>query len=210
MTGWWSMQQAFRVVGVAAVLVVLSGLQAASWAAEMGPTDDSSPGALGTPPKKSVFRRGNEEVLSTLKWTGFAVLVAAVAAGTCLAIRRRRQWRRTATDGHRLEIVDRLALSPKHWACLLRVEGRLLVVGMTPDRMRTLALFDDDAKTPAESTPNTKGDSYWFRPASEGGRSGVLDENLAPYRREVTRLRAMLQNPGDESADPPPKERSDR
>lgn len=213
MIGCWSKRQTLRVISVALVLVVLIGMAPIGWAVEQGANGGSvTAGGLGTTSKASVFGRENDEMLSSLRWTGGILLIASMAVGAFFVIRRRRQWGRMAADGHQLEIIDRLALSPKHWACLVRVEGRLLVVGMTADSLRTLALFDDGDTTSSTSNPPTpKSESFWFRPSGDEGRSGVLDDNLAPYRREVTRLRAMLQNPGDESTDLPPRqERSGR
>lgn len=158
---------------------------------------------------------------------------------------RRRRLRMCAGDGgSRFEIVDRVALSTRQWVCILRVDEKRIVVGVSGDTMTSLAVLDDDGTrsapgrtrggrdrggqaanvgdyrfdeiaSPASSSGADRGamlprqqeakgeEAFWFRP--DGSVSGEADSSdsrgdvswenhLAPYRREVNRLRAMLKN----------------
>jgi hypothetical protein len=141
----------------------------------------------------------------------------------------------------RLEILDRIALSTRQWVCILRVDEKRVVVGVSGDTMTSLAVLDDASRdsrlgsgggsveggqglevegyrreddragwgagpvrgvSSRESMRRDEG-TFWFRPGS-GAREGGApagsggdvpwENHLAPYRREVNRLRAMLQN----------------
>jgi len=45
--------------------------------------------------------------------------------------------------GRHLEVVARLALSPKQSVCLIRVGRQLVLAGLTPDRINSLMIIDD-------------------------------------------------------------------
>lgn len=68
----------------------------------------------------------------------FAVLaVLAALAGALWMLQRRRFARFTgfrlkAPAGRKLEIVERLQLTPQHSVCLIRVEGRTMLIGTAP------------------------------------------------------------------------------
>ncbi len=57
-----------------------------------------------------------------------------------------RKWMPTmrAPDGDIIKVLSRTALSPKHHAVLIKVGKRMLLVGMTTDRMTTLTELTDD------------------------------------------------------------------
>ncbi len=192
----------------------------------------------------------SEEWLNTgslLRLVGLMIVVLSTL-GVLMVFGRRRLRLAAGAGGRRLEIVDKLALSRRHWVCVLRVDGKRLVVGVSGDNMSSLAVLEDGpppvrgaresslvrgeetlavreypgiresggtkedfslreaaSSIEAESTRNEDG-TFWFRPAriqeGEEGEEGEEDEggesrwenHLAPYRREVNRLRAMLQN----------------
>ena len=149
------------------------------------------------------------EGLPIVGWSMGCVLAAG---GLFYVLRRRRSHHLQYSGGNGLRVIERIALSPKHWMCLVRAEHKFLVVGMTPESLTTLAVIEDEAPASRTSdhveasaplpklpklTKDDSADSYWFRPREESteSRSGTSawDHELAPYRREVTRLKAMLQ-----------------
>ncbi len=208
---------------VVAVTVTLSGIRVEAETARSGgyvrPGDTIQPlrSARELPARSSV-----SPARDRLQLVGY--IAAGLGLVGCLAFvyRRRRRGRLgVGTSGDDIRLVDRLALSPRHSVWVLRVRDRELVVGVTPDNISTLAVFDRPSSVHAgaegvspltlDSAVTAKGgggDPYWFRPHSEsrgddpedgescGGNpsSSKLTDDLTPYRREVTRLRSLLQN----------------
>lgn len=171
---------------------------------------------------------------------GFTMLTLTLFGVLLLVWRRRRLRLGAAGGGTRLEIVEKIALSTRHWVCVLRVDEKRIVVGVSGDRMTTLALLGDVSSVgfpsggrtgkPEESVgreleaegyrlvdaggggdddevDRTSGASresrrksegaFWFRPENDPERKrdeSPWENHLAPYRREVNRLRSMLQN----------------
>ena len=179
-----------------------------------------------------------------LRFVGLTTAMLATVAILFLLWRRRRLRAGASEGGARLEILDKIALSTRQWVCILRVDEKRVVVGVSGDTMTSLAVLDDDssrgsrwrrgggseqggqavevegyrldetgragpgscvdrsATSPRESMRRDEG-TFWFRPENRPSRddepSGSGDDvswenHLAPYRREVNRLRAMLQN----------------
>ena len=179
-----------------------------------------------------------------LRFLGLTTATLAVLAVLFLLWRRRRFRAGASEGGARLEILDKIALSTRQWVCILRVDEKRVVVGVSGDTMTSLAVLDDDssrgAPRPQRGSSNQGGQalkvegyrldetggaspgsgvdrsassrresmrrdegSFWFRPDNgpsreaepSGSRDDVsLENHLAPYRREVNRLRATLQN----------------
>lgn len=74
-----------------------------------------------------------------LPLAGVLGLIAVLA----LLVRRFLPGRHMLTGGGALEIVARLSLSPKQTLMLIRMGRRLLLIGMSSERMSTLAVVDD-------------------------------------------------------------------
>jgi flagellar biogenesis protein FliO len=123
-----------------------------------------------------------------LGWTA-ALGVAALAAV--------RIWKKVggagrlpAGDAGSLRVIGRTALTPRHFLYAVRVGNqRLLVVGVSGDRISALTEFDDPAQVVALDPS--------FQTALEGeagdGNGGERGEGgLSGYRAEVNRLRQMV------------------
>jgi flagellar biogenesis protein FliO len=125
--------------------------------------------------------------------------VAAIAVGALAAVRI---WKRMAVtarpggaDGGGLRVVGRTSLTPRHSLYAVRVgNARLIVVGVSGDRISALAEIDDPAQVvaldPSFRTALEKAGGPEGPAVREGG--GGLDEKLSSYRSEVQRLREMV------------------
>jgi flagellar protein FliO/FliZ len=78
-------------------------------------------------------------------WGGLAL--AALAAVAWVLTRRR------AVTARRLELVESMSLGPRRSLGLVRVEGRLLVVGVSEAGVQLLTTFEPSAP-PAEAVPS--------------------------------------------------------
>ena len=125
-----------------------------------------------------------------------ALLLVALGGGLVFIQRRRTGW--APKDGlGGIQVVGRTALSPRHFVYVLRMGGRRLVVGVSGDRMSSLAVVEDAA---AARTAHTE------VPASERKTDpapAAIDEaDLLPYRRQVNRLRELLRGRESSGRDP--------
>jgi flagellar biosynthetic protein FliO len=96
-----------------------------------------------------------------------AIVLGMIAAGA-LAFKRWGGRFRAAVGagGRNMEVVSRLALSPKQSVCLIRVGKQLVLVGATPDQISSLLVIDDpEAVTElmaSSSGPGGKGSGSAF------------------------------------------------
>ncbi|MBN1345955.1 MAG: flagellar biosynthetic protein FliO [Phycisphaerae bacterium] len=73
-----------------------------------------------------------------------AVVLAMIAAATLAAKKWGGRFRTAVGGGDRnLEIVSRLALSPKQSVCLVRLGPQLVLLGVTPEQIEALTVIDD-------------------------------------------------------------------
>lgn len=107
---------------------------------------------LPAPAPASVFAPGP-------LWGGLAL--AALAAFAFVVSKKRPR------PARRLELVESMSLGPRRSLCLTRVDGRLLVVGVSEAGVQLLTQFDAPAEAPAPGT------------AAEPSDVSVADEALA-------------------------------
>ncbi len=89
-----------------------------------------------------------------MDWTRQLLAVLAVLGllGALMAWLRRRGLVRPLWNGaeagraRRLELLDRVALSPQHWLHLVRVDGRIILVGRSPGGLTRLAITGQDGE----------------------------------------------------------------
>ena len=101
-----------------------------------------------------------------------------------------------------IEVVGRTALSPRQSVCLVRVGPRLLLLGCTPDSVRTLDVIND-----ADLTARLLGQAAQQRPDSHTaefarclkeeakagpGDAGLPEETLAPDEARLSEIREKL------------------
>jgi len=132
----------------------------------------------------------------------FFQMLGWVAALGVLALAAVRVWRRLAArgapgaDGGGLRVVSRAALTPRHFIYTVRVGSqRLLVVGVSGDRITALSEFDDPAQVLALDSAFQKSLERAGGPeAAETGEEARLraEGDLSPYRREVQRLSELV------------------
>ncbi len=212
-----------RLVPGIAALLILTGIGAGSVSADstggfVRAGDSVSDVLSGAPSTES--DRAESSLVGGWQLAGLGVLLVGLASFAWRLRSRGLVRRRGASEGGTITIVDRVALSPRHAVAVLRVSERTLVVGFSGDRVSPLAEWGGDALaggTSAETAPE-RPESYWFRnprDASGGapettlgassGSSDVWDRDLAPYRREVTRLKEALES-WRENTTPPSSE----
>ncbi len=142
-------------------------------------------------------------LLRLLGWVA-AIGVAAVAAV--------RIWRKVAPrsmlgfDGGGLKVVGRTALTPRHFIYTVRVGNeRLLVVGVSGDRITALSEFGDPAQILAldrrfpevlarAGREDGTGGTGSKGTESREGVAGLREESLLPYQREVRKLQDIVRN----------------
>jgi flagellar biogenesis protein FliO len=188
-------------------LVLLAALAAADPPAAPGPIPSApvaprpegepraagdSIGSLLSEPASVAEREGSAGGLlfRVLGW--MAALTVAAVAGIGI-------WKRLTVTGRTggeaggIRVVGRAALTPKHSIYTVRVSNqRLLVVGVSGDRMTSLTEFDDPAQVLAldssfQKALSAAGGREEAVESAEGG-SALLDGQLTPYRVEVRKL----------------------
>ena len=158
---------------------------------------------LGTPSSADATETDAAESPSLmsryLRVLGWLVVIVGLAIGTLMFLKRM-----TGRSGHvpgvgrLLEIVARIPVTAKHQILVVRVGGRALVVGIAPDGMRTLCELDDTSDLLATA----RGSNFEDRLTREiepyarapDGADSPSDDGLAPYRREIDRLKSMVGN----------------
>ncbi|MGM0578365.1 MAG: flagellar biosynthetic protein FliO [Myxococcota bacterium] len=133
-----------------------------------GPVDEASPREEGEPKQ------------------GFATLVAMVAllvaAGAVFVHLRSRKGSGGEDDAERLEVLSSVRLAGKWPVSLVRVPGRVLVVGATDKGVTLLAELEPDGRTPvAEAPPAPEEDDVPFFDLAS--RLDAEDDVPPTYRR---------------------------
>ncbi len=150
----------------------------------VGPTETVAANAtvsVEADPPRTVVRRGQAPVtrrdLVTRRpsgdraWYTDGLMALAVVLGmivaAALAVKKWGGKVRMAVGGggENLEMVSRLAISPKQSVCLIRLGQQMVLVGVTPDQISPLSIIDD---------PETVGEllSSADRPKGEGVGAG--------------------------------------
>lgn len=108
-------------------------------------------------------------------------VVLAVILGCALFARRYLQTGGGAGAPSGLEIVARTHLSPKQSICLVRAAGRLVMVGVTPDRITHLSDIDH-----ADAVATLVGMAETRKPqSSTAAFNRLVDDEVTAYRDDV-------------------------
>lgn len=139
-----------------------------------------------------------------LRLLGWTVAVIAVGSAALVVLKRYTPVGKTLEASRAVRILGRTALSPRHSIFLVRVGNeRLLVVGISGDRMVTLSEISDSAgilacdrefQTSLEDFEGTdEPDRDTVVPDSgTTERAMALGPDLLPYQREVQRITGLL------------------
>ncbi len=165
-------------------------------AGEAPPARTDSIGGLLAEPSPAT---GDREASSTGLLFRMLGWVAALAVAAVAAVRI---WRRmvvpaaAGTGAGAVRVVGRAALTPKHVVYMVKVANqRLLLVGVSGDRITALSEFDDPAQVLAVDS------SFQRTLEAAGGEGGPeergagvpsLDGELTSYRHEVRRLLGVV------------------
>ena len=117
--------------------------------------------------------------------------VGLLLGGGVLVLRRLFPTKRPGGANALLEVLARTPLGPKHTAVLLRVGGKVLVVGVGPETMTALAQVDEPAEVERLLLKEAG------RPA-EKGFGGMLAGAISSFRSEPM---GSLQGKGPEADD---------
>jgi len=175
-----------------AVANAVASIESESTLARTAPAPTSQPGTLsddsGTLQRRTKARSGEQEKVarraigSSLPYMNgmipLAVVLGLIAAGA-MAFKKwgGRLSAAVGGGGRHMELVSRLALSPKQSVCLVRVGKQLLVVGVTPDQVSRLHLIDHP-DTVAGLLAGTKDSGTR---AGHGAFGGLFDAESSNY-----------------------------
>lgn len=113
-------------------------------------------------------------------WPLLAVLVLML--GMAWVIKRYLPARRLLPGAGVIQVVARTALSPKQQIVLVRLGGRFILVGVSPERMNTLTCVDDP-----QQAALLMGELASTRPGSiSGGFAQSIDRESKEYERFAT------------------------
>ena len=76
--------------------------------------------------------------METLQQLGAVLLVLGLLAAAAWALKRKRLTLSAA--GPRLQVIERVALTPQHTLCLVRVDGRVIMAATAPNYTQLLDL----------------------------------------------------------------------
>lgn len=105
------------------------------------------------------------------------VMLCLLAAGAYVAVRNWRGHPARRTDAWRMETLSQLPFGPRERLVIVRVTGRVLLLGVTPQQVTLVRELDPDAPgdaagVPAADTPVTGGFAALLRNAASH-RSGA-------------------------------------
>ena len=133
-----------------------------------------------------------------LRMLGWLLVVLGLVIACAYALKR---FRSTAAirDGDSLrsfEVVSRLALTTRHQLVVVRIGPKRLVLGVSPESIQPVCELDSSpSAAPIERGPEfqqaleSEAQEYATESAAE---ASPRTDQLAPYRREVDRLRTMV------------------
>lgn len=135
-------------------------------------------------------------VLGTLGWLA---LVIGIAVATLYAVRRFLPNSIVPQNRQLVRVVGRTALGPKSQLVVAQVGGQLLILGVTGESITRLGEIEDPEEATRFSPPE---ESFAGRfaavedvyPESDSvePQAPVPEARLEPYRREVARLKSMV------------------
>jgi flagellar biogenesis protein FliO len=133
-----------------------------------------------------------------LRTLGWLVLVVGLAVGSIFLLRRFSPGAIPPQNRKLVQVIGRGALGPKHQVVVTRVGERILMLGLAPDTIVPLGEVEDPREvvrmTPPEETfagRITLSEAAYREDDAEQGDTD--DKNLEPYRREIDRLRGMVE-----------------
>jgi flagellar biogenesis protein FliO len=127
-------------------------------------------------------------------WGTLGIGGLAIAAALVWRKHGSRTWRAAAGEG--LQVLGRAALSPRHHVFVVRFGDRKVLVGVSGDRMASLAVVEEGSPSGPrlEAAMTERGGPDRGAVEREIGcsRRTVSEADLVPYRRQVDRLRDLL------------------
>jgi flagellar biogenesis protein FliO len=129
---------------------------------------------------------------------GWLVLVVLLAVGSIWLLRRFAPGSVHPQNRRLVQVIGRGALGPKHQVVVTRVGERILILGLTSDSIVRLGEVEDPREAirltpPDESFAGTLTLSEAAYRDEDVVRPGVDDATLEPYRREIERLKGMVE-----------------
>jgi len=132
--------------------------------------------------------------LRTLGWLAVIILVAG---GSVVALRRLAPGSVHPQNRRLVQVIGRGALGPKHQVVVTRVGERILILGLTSDSIVRLGEVEDPREAvkllPAEQSFAGSVSLSEAAYREEDARRGDIETSLEPYRREIDRLRGMVE-----------------
>lgn len=112
-------------------------------------------------------------------WSSFVplLIVLGLVLAAAWAIRRFMPTQRLATGAGVLEVATRLPLSSKHSLVLVKMGPKLILVGLSPDRVSPVCVVDD----PEQVAVLVGRIASQGRGTSAAGFDRTFDEEAAPY-----------------------------
>jgi flagellar biogenesis protein FliO len=180
---------------------------------------DDVPGSGETPqaaPARTASAERGQTAMNPIRIEGGVVLrlmlgaVGLCVLGGCLVYAARRWGPGGASSpgAAGLQVLGRVALSPRHFVCVLGAGGKKIVVGVSGDHMTALAVLGDP-QAPRATTLGRAAGTVRVEGAlrADGGPGGgrtepsqrsLTEADLLPYRRQVTRIREMFRGRVDD------------
>jgi flagellar biogenesis protein FliO len=141
-----------------------------------------------------------------LRTLGWLVVIVLVAGGAIVALRRMSPGSFHPQNRRLVQVIGRGALGPKHQVVVTRVGERILILGLTSDRIVRLGEVDDPREAVKLLPPEQSfAGSVTLSEAAyreEDAAQGDIETSLEPYRREIDRLRGMVELWQRERAEP--------
>jgi len=132
-----------------------------------------------------------------LRTLGWLVVIVLVAGGGIVALRRMSPGSFHPQNRRLVQVIGRGALGPKHQVVVTRVGERILILGLTSDRIVRLGEVDDPREAvkllPPEASFAEKVTLTEAAYREEDAAKGDIETSLEPYRREIERLRGMVE-----------------
>ncbi len=142
-----------------------------------------------------------------LRVIGWTIAIVALGGAVLLVIRKYTPAGRMLAGGGIVHVLARTSLSPRHTVFVVRIaRHRVLVVGISGDRMTTLSEISDPAQivevdsqfrsrldsfaAPGAGDEDRRESATAGAPEREGETARAVD--LEPYRREVEKLRTVI------------------
>ena len=141
-------------------------------------------------------RSGSSRFLSTLGWLA---LVIGIAVATLYAVRRFLPNSIAPQNRQMVRVVGRTALGPKSQLVVAQVGGQLLILGVTGESITRLGEIEDPEEATRFTPPEESFagrfaavEDVYPEESSVASEPPVPEARLEPYRREVARLKSMV------------------